>query len=293
MTDRTVGLEKMMQQCSKPATVLAVTSGKGGVGKTNIAANLAICLAASRKRVTLFDADVSLGNLDIIMNLDNKYNISHLIDGQKNIEDIIHYGPEGLEIVCGASGLESLADMTQFNRQRLLKQLKKLQTRAETIVVDTGAGIGKSVVSFCLAADDVLVVTTPETTAMTDAYAMIKVLVGNKFAGRMSLVVNMANTKLEGKKVYKQISEVTRRFLNTHIYNAGILLKDEKVGFAVKQRKPVVLCYPKSEIAYSLIALAARLRNSSAARAENDSFFRKVVRSHPKTLRRRMTIQPS
>ena len=277
MTEGAVELREMMQECCKPATVLAVTSGKGGVGKTNIAANLAICLAASRKRVTLFDADVSLGNLDIIMNLDNKYNISHLIDGQKNIEDIIHYGPEGLEIVCGASGLESLADMTQFNRQRLLKQLKKLQTRAETIVVDTGAGIGKSVVSFCLAADDVLVVTTPETTAMTDAYAMIKVLVGNKFAGRMSLVVNMANTKLEGKKVYKQISEVTRRFLNTHIYNAGILLKDEKVSLAVKQRKPVVLSYPKSEIAYSIVALAARLRNSSAARAENDNFFRKVV----------------
>ena len=277
MIDGAVRLEKMMEQCCKPATVLAVTSGKGGVGKTNIAANLAICLAVSRKRVTLFDADVSLGNLDVVMGLDNKYNISHLIDGQKDIEDIIHYGPEGVEVICGASGLESLADMTQFHRQRLLKQLKKLQNQADTIVVDTGAGIGKSVVSFCLAADDVLIVTTPEATAMTDAYAMIKILAGNKFAGRMSLVVNMASNRLEGKKVYKQISEVTRRFLNTHIYNAGILLKDEKVSLAVKQRKPIVLCYPKSEIAYSLVALAARLRNSSAARAENDNFFRKVV----------------
>ncbi len=268
-----------MEDCKRPGKVLAITSGKGGVGKTNIAANLAICLAASQKKVLLVDADFSLGNLDILMNLNNKYRISHFIKGTRSLEEIIHVGPEGLEIICGGYGLEELANLSEFQRQRLLQELAVLQEDNDAIVIDTAAGISKSVVSFCLAADHVLVVTTPEAPAMTDAYAMIKVLVGNRFSGRISLIVNMALTPAEGKKTYQQMSNVTQRFLNTHIYDAGVLLRDEHLVSAVSLRKPVVLAYPKARITSSLTALAAKLSNCSAVRSNNndEGFFKKAV----------------
>lgn len=270
-------LQQMMENCRQPAKVLAITSGKGGVGKTNIAVNLGICMAASRKKVLLVDADLSLSNLDVIMNFNSKYNISHLLKGQKSIEEIIHTGPEGMEIICGVSGLEEFANISKFQRQRLLSELSKLQNNTDTIIIDTAAGISKSVIGFCLAADHVLVVTTPEATAMTDAYATIKVLVGNKFTNRISLIVNMAETVEEGKKTYLQIANVVRQFLNTHVYNAGVLLRDERVISAVRLRKPVVLTYPKAKITSSLVALAAKLSSNSITQPNNEGFFRKVV----------------
>lgn len=277
MGNEAIHLQQMMESCQRQAKVLAITSGKGGVGKTNIAANLAVCLSASRKKVLLVDADLSLGNLDVIMNINSKYNISHMITGRKSIEQIIHIGPAGLEIICGASGLEDLTNINEFQRQRLLKDLAKLGSDTDMIVIDTAAGISKSVIGFCLAADHVLVVTTPEATAMTDAYAMIKVLVGNRFAGRISLIVNMAETTAEGKKTYQQIANVVRRFLNTHVYDAGILLRDEQLSSAVRLRKPVVLAHPKARITSSLVALAAKLSNVSAAQPNDEGFFKKVV----------------
>ena len=277
MTNETLYLQQIMESHKRPATVLAITSGKGGVGKTNITANLGICLAASGKKVLLVDADFSLGNLDIVMNVNNRYNISHLIYDGKSIEEIIHTGPEGIEMICGASGLEELADINEFQRARLLKELSKLQNDNDVILIDTAAGISNSVVGFCLSANNVLVVTTPEATAMTDAYAMIKVLVGNSFTGHISLIVNMAQSIAEGKKTYQKIANVAGRFLNTHVYNAGILLKDERLSSSVRLRKPVVLAHPKSQITSSLAALAAKLSNSESSEFDDEGFFKKVV----------------
>ncbi len=271
-------LQQTVQQCGQSrAHVLAVASGKGGVGKTHIAANLAICLAASGKKTLLLDGDMSLGNLDIILDLDSKYNISHLISGRKTIEEIINVGPSGLEVICGTSGLEQLANMTEFERQRLIQELSKLQETSDIIIIDTAAGISKQVVSFCLAADHMLVVTTPEAAAMTDAYAMIKVLVGNGFSERISLIVNMAETIAEGRKTYQQIANVARRFLNTSISNGGILLKDDKMAAAARMRKPVVLAFPRAEITASIAGIAAKLGKSQSIISANDGFFEKVV----------------
>jgi flagellar biosynthesis protein FlhG len=277
MENETLYLQQMMDSYKRPANVLAITSGKGGVGKTNIAANLAICLAASNKKVLLVDADFSLSNLDVVMNVNSKYNISHMINNGKSIEEIIHTSPEGIEIICGASGLEELANINEFQRHRLLKELSRLQNENDMIIIDTAAGISRSVVGLCLSADHVLVVTTPESTAMTDAYAMIKVIIGNNFTGQVSLIVNMAQTIAEGKKTYQKIANVADRFLNTHVYYAGVLVKDERLSLAVKLRKPVVLAYPKSQITSSLVALAAKLSNSVAAKPDDNGFFKKVV----------------
>ncbi len=277
MTKETLYLQQIMESHKRPASVLAITSGKGGVGKTNITANLGICLAASGKKVLLVDADFSLGNLDIVMNINNRYNISHVINDGKSLEEIIHTGPEGIDMICGASGLEELAELNEFQRRRLLKELSNLQNENDVILIDTAAGISKSVVGFCLSANNVLVVTTPEATAMTDAYAMIKVLVGNRFTGHISLIVNMAQSIAEGKKTYQKIANVAGRFLDVHVYNAGILLKDERLSCSVRLRQPVVLAHPKSQITSSLATLAAKLSNSESSEFGDEGFFKKVV----------------
>ncbi len=275
--DTMENLKRTMTEKNARARVLAVTSGKGGVGKTNISVNLAICLAASGQRVALVDADMGLGNLDIIMNLQSRYNISHVISGQKQLDQITCIGPGDVEVICGASGLESLADLTRFQRQRLADELDTFQDNYDLMVIDTAAGLSASVVGFCHAADHTLVVTTPEPTAMTDAYAMIKVLAGRDYSGKISLIVNMADSVAEGKRIYRQIADVARRFLNIHVYEAAVLCRDDRLPAAVRQRKPVVLAYPKAPITSAITAMTARLSKGSAATTCREGFFRKVV----------------
>jgi len=270
-------LKRMMATCRRPARVLAITSGKGGVGKTNISANIGVCLAASGRRVLLLDADMSLANLDVVLNLGSRYNISHVLSGQRTIREVVYPGPAGLGVVCGASGLEELADLSEFQRRRVLEELTQLGDDNDLIVIDTAAGISRSVVGFCLAADDVLVVTTPEATAIMDAYAMVKVLARHEYKGRISLVVNMADSPAEGKKTYQQISNVAARFLGVHVYDAGTLLRDDRVSASVKLREPVVLAYPKAPITLSLTALAAKVDSGANVGRQPAGFFRRVA----------------
>ncbi len=277
MRDQAVNLH-LAEARSPLARVFAVTSGKGGVGKTNIAANLAICLAALNKRVLLLDADMSLANVDVVMDIRHKYDISHVINGHKRMEDVIQSGPGGVQVICGASGLDKLADLSEGEQRHLLHHLSKLQQETDTIVVDTAAGISRSVVNFCLAADHVLVVTTPEATAMTDAYGMIKVLARKCYQGPISVVVNMARDITEGKRTYQRIADVARKFLDRDLYFAAVLPRDERLCTAVRSRKPVVLAYPHSEISSSLAKLAARLSDVPRNVEVSGGFFRKVVR---------------
>jgi flagellar biosynthesis protein FlhG len=263
---------------SSLARVIAVTSGKGGVGKTNIAANLAICLARLNKRVLLLDADISLANVDVVMNIRGKYDISHVINGHKSMTDIVQPGPSGVQVICGASGLDRLADLSDGEQRNLLRHLSSLQKETDTIVVDTAAGISRSVVSFCLAADHVLVVTTPEATAMIDAYGMIKVLARKRYEGPISIVVNMAHDIAEGKRTYQRIADVARKFLERDLYFAAVLPKDDRLCTAVRSRKPVVLAYPNAQISASLAKLAARLSDVKRDGQLSRSFFRKVVK---------------
>jgi len=278
MANQALNLHALAGASRPAATVLAITSGKGGVGKTNIAANLAVCLAAANRRVLLLDADLSLGNLDLVLDIHSKYNISHVISGRKSMEEIVQAGPKGLRVVCGASGLDRLADISEGEQHRLMEHLCQLQQETDTILIDTAAGISRSVVGFCLAADRVLVVTTPEATAMADSYGMIKVLVRKGYGGPISLVVNMARSAAEGKQTYQRMAHVAQRFLQTNVYYAGTLLKDERLCAAVRSRTPVVLAYPKSEISTSLAAIAARVAGTRPRGGVDDSFFRRVIR---------------
>jgi flagellar biosynthesis protein FlhG len=261
----------------KNATVIAVASGKGGVGKTNIATNLAICLSASGKKVVVVDADLGLGNVDVLMNIDSTYNISHVVSGQKSIKDITQRGPGGVRVVCGGSGIEDLANLSVFAQWRLIEELRVLEESHDVIVLDTGAGINSSVVGFCVAADHTLVVTTPETTAMTDAYAMIKVLSGRGCKGKISLVVNMAGSQEEGRKIYEQIATVAKRFLDRRIFDGGVLCRDKHLPKAVKLREPVVISFPNSPITASMAAMTEKISNVPAVSSSGGGFARRVA----------------
>lgn len=259
------------------AVIMAVASGKGGVGKTNISMNLAICLAAANQRVVLIDADLGLGNLDIMMNLNSRYNLWHVMTGRKSLQQITQIGPSGVEVICGGSGLEDMANLTPFQHNRLIHEFNCLQDRSDVILIDTGAGISQNVIGFCMAADQVLVVATPEPAAMTDAYAVIKVLAARQYPGRINLLVNMAASIEEGKKICRQIAQVASRFLAVPIYEAGILCRDQCLQAAVCLQQPVLTAYPNCLFSKGLKAISNRLINTAPAPTAGDGFFRKVV----------------
>jgi len=247
------------------------------VGKTNIAANLSICLARHNQRVLLMDADLGLGNIDVVMNLSGHGDLGQVIAGDKSLEDIIRPGPGGVEVICGGAGIEKLVNLNEFERHRLLEDLGRLQERSNIIVIDTGAGISESVICFCLAADHTVVVTTPEPTGMTDAYAMIKILAGRKYPGRISLLVNQADSVWEGRRTYRQIADVAGRFLGVGVYDAGILCRDQHLVSAVRRRSPVVLEYPRAAISAGIAAISDRLSSGTATSITKEGFFRKAV----------------
>ncbi len=259
------------------ARLVTIASGKGGVGKSNIAANLAIGLARGGQRVRLVDADLSLGNLDILMNVYSRHTLSDVVSGRKTLGEIVHKGPYGLEIVFAASGSESLADLDDHRRRRLIQEMADLRHDVDFLVLDTAAGIARSVTGFCLAADQVWVVTTPDGTAMADAYSLIKILVRNGFAGNLSLVVNLADSPVQGKRIYQQVARVAHHFLGAELHYAGSLPRDEHMVKAARMRRPVLTAYPKSPVAISLGGLAARLAHGSTVRTEAQPFLRKVV----------------
>jgi len=275
--DQAEKLRLMVSGNKKSAQILTITSGKGGVGKSNIAANLALCLMASRKKVLLVDADLGLANLDVILGVKARANLSSVISGKRHISEIIEKGPAGLKLICGASGLTDLADLNEFQRKLLIQELGELEYQADIIIIDTGAGISRNVISFCDSADHTLVVTTPEPTSVTDAYAMIKSMAQTHSGVKISILVNMVESRSEAKKVFQRIARVAMQFLSVTVYDAGYILRDHHVKDAVAQCEPVVLTHPRCPASYCLMALAGKIGRVAEASSDGSGFFRRVV----------------
>ncbi len=261
----------------RTATVIAVASGKGGVGKTTIAVNAAIALARRGLRTVLVDADLGTANIDVVMNVRSTYDLSHVLRGHGTINEVAVRLEDGLRLIVGASGLESAADMSPQDRRRLLSELGKLEAEADFIVLDLGAGISQNVLAFAQAADELLVVTTPEPTALTDAYALLKVLTRARRTPSRGLVVNQASTPREGRQVAERVVSVVARFLGAGLTSWGHILRDEHVALAVRQRIPVLSRYPRAPASAGISALAGRLAGLTSGQAEPSGFFRRAV----------------
>ncbi|MFP3937722.1 MAG: MinD/ParA family protein [Phycisphaerae bacterium] len=262
---------------ARDASTIAVTSGKGGVGKSNIALNLSILLSAAGNRVALVDADLGLGNLDVLMDMGVRANVSHVIAGRRRLSEVIVDLPCGVQFVPGASGLARLAELSEFQRAKLLEDLGSLEADNDIIVIDTGAGIGANVLQLSAAADRTIVVTTPEPTAVTDAYAVVKILTQRRYEGQLSLLVNFATDRQQARQTSQRISTVARQFLGTRLLDAGYVLTDEKVPEAVRRRDPFVLSHPRCAASKCLAALATKLCVGGSLVERKEGFFRRVA----------------
>ena len=274
--DQAEKLREMMRKV-RNTRVIAVASGKGGVGKSNIALNLSILLSAGGNRVALVDADIGLANLDVLLDVDVRANLSHVIAGSRELADVVIDLPSGVQFVPGASGLSELANLSEFQRTRLIDQLTALEAENDIIVIDCGAGIGRDVVTFAATAESVLVVTVPEPTAVTDAYALVKVLGQNGYDGSASLLVNRAMDRHEARATYQRISTVAKQFLAMTLLDAGHVLEDPKVRESVRRREPFVLNYPRCPASRCVAALANRLSSGSCLFGKKEGFFRRVA----------------
>lgn len=228
----------------KRAQVIAVTSGKGGVGKTNVVANLALALIQTGKRVLVLDADLGLANLDVLLGLVPRWTLEHVLNGDKRLSDVILSGPAGLLILPASSGIQHLTALTPAQHLRLQEELDQLEEAVDTLLLDTSAGISSNVLFFAAAAQEIIVVACPEPTSITDAYALMKVLSLQFNERRFRLVVNMARSPQEGRDVYRRIGLVADRFLNISIDYAGSIPIDDHVALAVRQQRAVVDLFP-------------------------------------------------
>ncbi|MGK2914378.1 MAG: MinD/ParA family protein [Porticoccaceae bacterium] len=241
------------------ARVIAVASGKGGVGKTNISINLAVALAAEGKKVLLLDADLGLANVDILLGLHPRYDLRHVISGERSIEEIIIEGPLGIRIIPASSGVARMAELTSAEHGGLIRAFSQLSFPVDVLIVDTAAGIADSVMSFASAAQDVVVVACDEPSSITNAYALIKVLSRDHGITRIHILANMVRDNAEGEKLFAKISRVAEQFLAASVQYLGAVPHDDYLRKAVQRQAAVVEAYPRSKSALAIKMLAKRV----------------------------------
>lgn len=257
--------------------VLAVTSGKGGVGKTNLAANLGTALARRGRATTILDADFGLANLDILLNLNPRRNLGHVLRGEAAPAEVV-VTAGALRVIPGASGIESMADLADEERRGLLDALVPLTADQDFVLIDTAAGIGRNVVDLCRAAGEILLVTNPEPTSLTDAYGLAKVLWARTPELPVHLVVNSVADAAEGRAVHAKLEEVANRFLGARLQFLGHILHDECVPRAARRQLPFVTAYPRSPASRCVETLADRLLGTpSGGESGVGAFWRRLL----------------
>ena len=239
--------------------IITLTSGKGGVGKTNFTANVALQLRQFRRRVMIFDADLGLANIDIILGISPEYNISHVLSGEKRLSEILVKGPGGIKILPASSGVTEMTDITEEQKIMLLQQMEELESEFDFLLIDTGAGIASNVIYFALAAQTVIVVLTPEPTSLADGYALIKVLSTNYKQNAFKILVNEVTGEHEALQVFKNLLTVTDRFLNVSLDLIGFLPHDSRIRDAVRAQRPFVELYPNTAASKCIKRIAKQI----------------------------------
>lgn len=241
--------------------VIAVTGGKGGVGKTNVSLNMAVAMAGQGKRVLVLDADLGLANVDVVLGLRVEKNLSHVLAGECELDDILVKGPGGIQIVPATSGTRSMVELSPQEHAGLIRAFSTMRTEFDVLIVDTAAGISNMVLSFARAAQDVVVVVCDEPTSITDAYALIKVLSREHGVFKFKVVANMVRTMREGQVLYSKLTKVTDRFLDVALELAAIVPYDENLRKAVRKQQLLVESFPRSPASLAFKALAQRAGN--------------------------------
>ena len=243
-----------------PVRVIAVTSGKGGVGKTNVSVNLSAALAAAGERVLLMDADLGLANVDVLLGLSPEFDLQHVINGEKSLDDVVIPGPAGFQLIPASSGVEHMAELTALQQASLITAFSELKAPIDTLIVDTAAGISGSVVSFAKACQEVIVVVCDEPTSLTDAYALIKVMSTRHGVSRFQMLANMVKDENQGLLLYDKLLNTCDRFLNIGLGYLGAMPFDDQLRAAVKAQQPVVSAYPRSRAAKAMGRIAEKVK---------------------------------
>ncbi len=262
--DQAAGLRQMANP--QPVKVIAVTSGKGGVGKTNLSVNLSLALASMGREVMLMDADLGLANVDVLLGLTPKYNLSHVISGERTLEEILVTGPNNVKIVPAASGTQRMAELHPSEHSGVIQAFSELSYPLDYLIIDTAAGISDSVVSFTRAAREVMVVVCDEPSSITDAYALIKVLNRDYNVQRFHVVANMVRTTQEGPQLFKKLSMVTEKFLDIPLDYMGAVSFDENIRKAVQKQRAILEMFPGTPAALGIKQIAQKMDKWSMPR---------------------------
>ena len=245
----------------KPIQVIAVTSGKGGVGKTNVSINLAAALANRKHEVLLLDADLGLGNVDVMLGLKPQYNLSHVINQEKSLDEVMLTGPSDIKIVPAGSGIQNMATLDNKQNAGLITAFNELHTPIDILIIDTAAGISDGVTTFCQAAAYVLIVICDEPASLTDAYAMIKVLSSTAKIKNFKILSNMVQSSAQGVELFNKLEAVTDRFLDVNLEYVGMIPYDDYLRKAVQKQWLVVNAYTRSRSANAFVKLASHIEN--------------------------------
>ena len=246
---------------------IAVTSGKGGVGKTNIVANLSVSLSELGKKVVVLDADFGLANLDVLLGLTPRYHLGHVLYGDKSLGEIMVQGPEGIKIIPASSGLQQMSELTLMQRNRLIDDFRRLDMDIDYFIIDTAAGVSRNVVHFLISAGEVFVVSAPEPTSIVDAYAVIKIILAEDSEKPIRVIVNSVKKEEDAHEVFCQINSVVKRFLKREVDYLGYVERDNHVQQAVKSQMLVTNRFPNAPASRCFRNLAQQI-----VRGENNTF---------------------
>ncbi len=245
----------------EPLKIIAVSSGKGGVGKTNVSVNLALSMAKQKKEVLLLDADLGLGNIDVLLGLNTEYDLSHVISGERKLEEIIVEGPSNIKIISASSGINKMANLAPAEQAGLINAFSELGNAVDVLIVDTGTGISATVVNFCKASQDVIVVVHDEPASLSDAYAFIKVMNRHHNISRFHVLANMTHDVHEGHNLFKKLSKATDRSLDVILTFVGAVPYDEKLRKSIQHQRAVVEAFPRSPSALAFKRITRQIDN--------------------------------
>jgi len=252
----------------KKCRVITVTSAKGGVGKTNISVNLALVLSNMGYRVVILDADFGLANIDVLFGISPRYTLLDVIGNNRSIFDILSEGPQNVKFISGGSGVEEMINLDREELNMVIDKIASLDQIADIVIVDTGAGISDNVISFVMAADEVILVTTPEPTSIMDSYALVKTVARRDSSKTIRLLINRADNEKEAVNVIKRLCFATEKFLGFKLHQLGFILYDVNVVNAVKRQEPFSISYPKSHVSRQLKQVAYKLMDAEHPRKD-------------------------